>query len=279
MTTRTAKIITVSLAVAALTGCVATTPVASVGQRDGITPESLQKMKVPRLSGASVLVGWVSEKIREPGANNEQFVQLMTRITPQLEREISALRAAGREVNSQQNKEIAEKYRRLVSSDFSGGVYDYFSVKLGQNATAGMVRGLGLDAVNATYDDARGAYVWQGEIGDNLYNNIDLPPNFKHYEGYIGKVELRRKKVRVLIPVTPAQRSQDLYVSTQKGVPITKSYLVLVHLKPNNCVVQDVPAQPDVLQCSLSILGSAVFEPGPYGERGRAYPNASAELI
>ncbi len=61
MTFRTAKIITISLAMAALTGCVATMPDASVGQRDAITPESLQRMKVPRLSGTSVLMGYLAK--------------------------------------------------------------------------------------------------------------------------------------------------------------------------------------------------------------------------
>jgi hypothetical protein len=279
MTIRTAKIITISLAVAALTGCVATMPGATVGQRDAITPESLGKMKVPRLSGASVLLGYVSEKLREPGVDDERFVELMTRIGPQLEREISALRAAGRDANSKQNKEVAEKYRRLIAQDVSGEVYEYFTVELGQIATSGMIRGTGQMAVNATYDAARGAYVWEGEIGKYMYNNMPKPPNFKEYEGYIGDVDVQRKKVRVVVPVTPAERSQDLYVSTQKGVAITKSYRVLVHYKPANCVIKDIPAKPDVLQCSLAMLGSAVFEPRPHGERGRALSNARVELM
>ncbi len=203
----------------------------------------------------------------------------MTRVTPQLEREISALRAAGRDVNSKQNQEIAAKYRRLVAKDVSGEVYEYFSITLGQIATSGMVRGSGQMAVNATYDDARGAYVWQGEIGKYLYNDAPRPPSFKEYEGYIGDVDVQRKKIRVIVPVTPAARSQDLYVSTQKGEAITKNYLVLVHYKPTNCVVKDIPAKPDVLQCSLEMLGSAVFVPAPYGERGRALPNARVELM
>jgi len=236
-------------------------------------------MKVPRLSGTSVLMGYVSEKMREPGANDDLFVRLMTRVTPQLEREISALRVAGRDVNSKRNQEIAAKYRRLVTNDVSGEVYEYFSITLGQIATSGIVRGSGQAAVNATYDDARGAYVWQGEIGKYLYNDAPKPPNFKEYEGYIGDVDVQRKKIRVVVPVTPAERSQDLYVSTQKAEAITKSYLVLVHYKPANCVVKDIPAKPDILQCSPTVLGSAVFVPAPYGERGRALPNAKVELM
>lgn len=279
MTIRTAKIFTFSLATAALTACVATMPDASVAQRNTLTPESLQKMKVPRLSGTSVLMGYVSEKTRESGASDDQFVQLMTRVTPQLEREVSALRVAGRDVNSKQNQEIAAKYRRLVANDVSGEVYEYFSITLGQIATSGIVRGSGQAAINATYDDTSGAYVWQGEIGKYLHNDAPKPPNFKEYEGYIGSVDVQRKKIRVVVPVTPAERSQDLYVSTQKAEAITKSYLVLVHYKPTNCVVKDIPAKPDILQCSPKVLGSAVFVPAPYGERGRALPNAKVELM
>lgn len=244
------KLTAFALASLLLAGCAAGP--GAPGADAAPTPRSLESQKIWRAKPRTVLAAHLSSRLRQDALDNAQFLAISRRIFPAIQREFEAVATSGITPDPVQTEKVLTKYRTEFGA-LPDSVYELYSLQFGVAPVPS--RFGGLPGSHAVYSAQEGGLVFNGHLGMDLAaNDYPVPPNFTPAKDFIGRVEVKRRAMKVVVPMAEDAYKQEVYKATVAGRLYRPTFDLLVVYRPAPCTMES-----QQLSCQSQVVSSTVY--------------------